>query len=46
MVIRFEIAERSLCFVCAHLAAGQSKTDDRNKDFHEINAALAPADYT
>lgn len=31
----------SLCFVTAHLAAGQSNVDERNSDFIEINEQTA-----
>lgn len=31
----------SLCFITAHLAAGQSNVDERNSDFLEINEQTA-----
>ena len=31
----------SLCFVTAHLAAGQSNVDERNADFNEITEQSA-----
>ena len=36
VVIRFLLHSTSLCFVCAHLAAHQSKVAERNQDFHDI----------
>lgn len=34
--IRFLAHSTSFCFVCAHLAAGQSQVADRNADYLEI----------
>ncbi len=31
----------SLCFVTAHLAAGQSNVEERNADYHEITEQTA-----
>ncbi|XP_021342465.1 synaptojanin-1-like isoform X1 [Mizuhopecten yessoensis] len=36
VAIRFLYNSTSMCFICAHLAAGQSQINDRNNDFHEI----------
>ncbi|XP_069133360.1 synaptojanin-1-like isoform X2 [Argopecten irradians] len=36
VAIRFLYNSTSMCFLCAHLAAGQSQVNDRNSDFHEI----------
>ena len=30
VAVRFRFYDASLCFVCAHLAAGQSRVNDRN----------------
>lgn len=34
--IRFVLYSTSLCFVCAHFAAGQSQVNERNADYAEI----------
>ncbi|KAL4225388.1 Synaptojanin-1 [Mactra antiquata] len=39
--IRFLIHSTSICFVCAHLAAGQSQVNDRNNDYAEITKKMA-----
>ncbi|XP_053385173.1 synaptojanin-1-like [Mercenaria mercenaria] len=39
--IRFLIHSTSVCFVCAHLAAGQSQVNDRNSDYAEISKKMA-----
>ncbi|KAK6191374.1 hypothetical protein SNE40_003083 [Patella caerulea] len=36
VAIRFLMHTTSICFVCAHLAAGQSQVNDRNADYTEI----------
>ena len=36
VAIRFVLHNSSLCFVCAHFAAGQSGVKERNNDFAEI----------
>ena len=41
VAIRFLIHSTSVCFVCAHLAAGQSQIKDRNDDYAEISKKLA-----
>ena len=41
VAIRFLINSTSVCFVCAHLAAGQSQIKDRNEDYAEISKKLA-----
>ncbi|XP_028966400.1 synaptojanin-1 [Galendromus occidentalis] len=38
--IRLLFHSTSMCFVCAHFAAGQSKTLDRNADYTEITRKL------
>jgi hypothetical protein len=39
--IRFLLHSTSMCFVCAHLAAGQSQENDRNSDYAEITRKMA-----
>ena len=39
--IRFLVHATSVCFVCAHLAAGQSQVNDRNNDYAEISKKMA-----
>ena len=39
--IRFLLHSTSICFVCAHLAAGQSQINDRNSDYAEITKKMA-----
>lgn len=34
--IRFVLYSSSMCFVCAHFAAGQSQVSERNADYAEI----------
>lgn len=41
VAIRFLVQGTSLCFVCAHLAAGQSQVKDRNSDYEEITRKIA-----
>ncbi|ESP04692.1 hypothetical protein LOTGIDRAFT_135750 [Lottia gigantea] len=41
VAIRFLIHSTSVCFVCAHLAAGQSQVSDRNADYAEIMRRMA-----
>lgn len=36
VAIRFLLNSTSLCFVCSHFAAHQSKVVERNNDFAEI----------
>ncbi|KAG9307113.1 hypothetical protein G9A89_016941 [Geosiphon pyriformis] len=40
VAIRMDFYDTSLCFVTAHLAAGESNFDERNKDYHTINNGL------
>ncbi|KAL5007601.1 hypothetical protein ScPMuIL_016407 [Solemya velum] len=40
VAIRFLLHSTSLCFVCAHLAAGQKEVTDRNNDYLEISRKL------
>ena len=40
VAIRFEYANTRLCFVTAHLAAGFSNTDERNRDYETIANGL------
>ena len=37
VILRIRIFETSLCFMCAHLAAGFSKTKERIDDFLQIH---------
>lgn len=39
--IRFVINGTSICFVCAHFAAGQSQIAERNADYAEITRKIA-----
>lgn len=39
--IRFVLHGTSLCFVCAHFAAGQSQISERNADYAEVTRRLA-----
>lgn len=39
--IRFVLYGTSLCFVCAHFAAGQSQVTERNADYNEITRKVA-----
>ncbi|XP_014362575.2 synaptojanin-1 [Papilio machaon] len=41
VVIRMVIYGTSLCFVCAHFAAGQSQVSERNADYTEITRKIA-----
>lgn len=41
VAIRFVYKATSMCFVCAHFAAGQSQVTERNADFAEITRKLA-----
>ncbi|CAL1535444.1 unnamed protein product, partial [Lymnaea stagnalis] len=41
VAIRFLLNSTSLCFVCAHLAAGQSQVNERNADYTEITRKMA-----
>ena len=36
VAIRFLFHSTSMCFVCAHFAAGQSQWKERNNDYQEI----------
>ena len=36
VAISFNLYSTSLCFVCAHLAAGQNNVADRNKHYEYI----------
>lgn len=38
--IRFVLYSTSLCFVCAHFAAGQNQVADRNADYAEITRKI------
>jgi synaptojanin len=40
VAISVDFYDTSLCFVCSHLAAGQSNVADRNNDYHTINDGL------
>ncbi|GFR78438.1 synaptojanin-1 [Elysia marginata] len=41
VAIRFLLDSTSLCFVCAHLAAGHSQVKERNEDYAEITRKMA-----
>lgn len=41
VVIRLLLYATSICFVCSHLAAGQSGVADRNSDYHDIASRIA-----
>ncbi|XP_038214711.1 synaptojanin-1 [Zerene cesonia] len=41
VAIRLVIYGTSLCFVCAHFAAGQSQVNERNADYTEITRKVA-----
>lgn len=38
--IRFVLHGTSICFVCAHFAAGQSQVNERNADYNEITRKI------
>lgn len=40
VAIRLDFANTRLCFVTAHLAAGFSNTDERNRDYQTIATGL------
>jgi hypothetical protein len=37
---RMKIKSTTICFVCAHLAAGQSNVNDRIDDYHDITKGI------
>ncbi|CAB3386484.1 Hypothetical predicted protein [Cloeon dipterum] len=41
VAIRFVLFNTSMCFVCAHFAAGQSQVNERNADYAEITRKIA-----
>ncbi|XP_055900212.1 synaptojanin-1-like isoform X1 [Biomphalaria glabrata] len=41
VAVRFLLNSTSLCFVCAHLAAGQSQVNERNADYTEITRKMS-----
>ena len=41
VAIRFLFHSTSLCFVCAHLAAGQSNVAERNSNYHDISKRIS-----
>ena len=41
VAIRFLLHSTSLCFVCAHLAAGQSNVQERNNNYHDISRRIS-----
>ena len=41
VAIRLLLHATSICFVCSHLAAGQSGVADRNSDYHDIASRIA-----
>jgi hypothetical protein len=40
VAIRLNLFDTSVCFVCAHLAAGHSNVEDRNQDYRTISEGL------
>ena len=40
VAIRFMFHASSMCFICAHFAAGQSQVKERNNDYHEISQKI------
>lgn len=40
VVIRFRYKASSMCFVCAHFAAGQNQVKERNDDYSEITRKI------
>ncbi|KAK4336797.1 hypothetical protein RND71_043576 [Anisodus tanguticus] len=40
VAIRMTFYNSALCFVCSHFAAGQSHTEERNADYHEITRKI------
>lgn len=40
VAIRMDIFDTNICFVCAHLAAGQNNVDERNRDYETISEGL------
>jgi len=41
VAIRFLLHSTSICFVCAHLAAGQSNVQERNTNYHDISKRIS-----
>ncbi|KJE94431.1 synaptojanin-PB [Capsaspora owczarzaki ATCC 30864] len=41
VAIRFRMYSTSICFVCAHLAAGQSNVTERNSDYADIMSRMS-----
>ena len=41
VAIRFLLHSTSICFVCAHLAAGQSNVQERNANYHDISKRIS-----
>ncbi|PFX33475.1 synaptojanin-1-like [Stylophora pistillata] len=41
VAIRFLLHATSICFICSHLAAGQSGVADRNSDYNDIASRIA-----
>ena len=41
VAIRLLLHGTSICFVCSHLAAGQSGVTERNRDYHDIASRIA-----
>jgi phosphatidylinositol-bisphosphatase len=38
--VRFKLYNSRMCFICAHLPAGQGKASERNDDYHDITRKL------
>ncbi len=41
VAIRFLLHSTSMCFVCAHLAAGQSNIQERNNNYFDITRRIS-----
>ena len=41
VAVRLKVFNSSLCFVCAHLSAGQSHVAERNSDYAEITRKIS-----
>lgn len=41
VAVRFLFHSTSICFVCAHLAAGQSNVQERNNNYHDISRRIS-----
>eukprot|EP01137_Pigoraptor_chileana_P028692 Opistho-2@12899 len=41
VAIRFKLQSSTICFVCAHLAAGQGNITERNENYHQITRQVS-----